>query len=290
MTKKLDHISFSSLKNFIRCPKLFEAEKILKIDPFIGNEHTILGTGIHETFEYYFKNHKKHTGTVYKKLQEISRGVIDSEAQRLLEGGIEISDFTLDKIKKSSDTIVKNLLPRFVMFLGPRVKVLETELELKYPLQELCNSDIFFEAHIDLVTQRLPTEIVLWDYKTSKGTWKNDKKFNLEQVKSQLLLYKYFYCKQFDFQPKTIRTYFVIFQKTPPYGLECWEATYTIRELNIMLEHIKQCVSAIESGVFPCTEKEDGCVDYVNSYGKKYMCKHFDEKLEKCRFCEGEKK
>lgn len=281
----LDHISFSSLKNFIKCPKLFEAEKILKINPFFGNEHTILGTGVHETFEYYFKNHKKHTGTVYKKLQEISRDIIDQESCRLAEKGLLLDEFLLEKTKKMSDNMIKNSLPRFVNFLGPRATVLNTELEIKYPLSELFDTDLTFELHIDLVTQRIPSEIIIWDYKTSRGSWKNDKKFDLEQITSQLLLYKYFYCKTFNIVPKNVRTYFVIMNKVPPYGLECWEATYTIGQLNKMLDYIKLCAEAIKNNNFPCTEKEDGCVEYVNMYGKKYMCKHFEESSSKCKLC-----
>ena len=283
MTEKLDHISFSSLKNYIRCPKLFEAEKILKINPFFGNEHTILGSGVHASFEYYFKNHKKHNGTVYKILQDVSRDEIDTEKLRLAEKGLVLESELVEKAKKMSDNIIKNSLPRLVTFMGPRAKILNTELEIKYPLSEFFDTDLTFELHIDLVSQRLPSEIVLWDYKTSKGLWKIDKKIDLEQVTSQLLLYKYFYSKKFSVDPKILRTFYVILSKIPPYALDCWESTYTIRQLNTMMEHIGNCVKAIKNNDFPCTEKYNGCVDFVGYGGKKFYCKHFDELSSRCK-------
>lgn len=281
----VDHISFSSLKTFIKCPRLFCAEKILKIEPFFGNEHTITGSGVHKGFEHYFEFHKQHKGTVYKIIQNVAREEILQEAGRIREKGYPLTDDMLKQALQASDMIVKNCLPRFVYYLGSRFKVLNTELEIKYPLSEICDSDLVFEAHIDLVTQRLPNEIMLWDYKTSKGMWGGDKKNDLEQVKSQLLLYKYFYCKKFNVPPKDVKTFFVIMGKHAPYALECWPVTYTIGDLNIMLSHIKDCAQAIKNNEFECRGLEHNCVDFVNKNGVEYHCKHFDESSSTCKIC-----
>jgi len=281
----IDHISFSSLKTFIKCPKLFYAEKILKLDPFIGNEHTITGSGVHKGFEHYFENHKQLKGTVYKLIQEISRQEIISEAERIREKGYNLDDYLLKKALNSSDMIIRNCLPRFVHFLGPRFNVVQTELGLKYPLSELFDTDLTFEMHIDLVTQRLPNEIMLWDYKTAKGLWGEDKKNDLEQVTSQLLLYKYFYSRHFKTEPKNIKTFFVIMGKNPPYALECWPVMYTMGQLNIMLKHIETCAIAIKNNDFSCDCSRERCVDYTSKNGTKYYCKHYDESSSRCRVC-----
>jgi hypothetical protein len=274
ITPNLDHISFSSLKYFIKCPRLFYCEKIAKVNPFTGNEHTITGSGVHKAFEFYFSKYKQHSGDVYKQMFNISKKEIEEEASRIIKSGYDLPDDVIKKSWQTSDKMIKNCLPRLQMFIGPRAKVVQAELEIKYNLAQLgWDSDIFFEAHVDLVTERTG-EITLWDYKTAGKPWDNQKKTDLEQVTSQLLLYKYFYSKQYGVEPKNIRTIFVVMSKRYPYDIDCWEVKFNMAQLNTMLAHMKNCLDSIKNNNYECLGLKNGCVDYA-SKTQKYYCKYF---------------
>ena len=98
---------------------------------------------------------------------------------------------------------------RLKYFRSTQCELLGIELQLKYQIK----SAVFFKGFIDIVIKDTKIGIIkIIDFKTSQRGWNaNDKKDQLK--KSQLLLYKLIYSKQFNIDINSIQVQFIILKK-----------------------------------------------------------------------------
>ena len=75
-----------------------------------------------------------------------------------------------------------------------------------------------FKGFIDIVIKtkdkRGQSVIYICDYKTCSWGWDMDKKRD-EKLQMQLRLYKHFFCKEFNLDPKQVRCAFILLKRTP---------------------------------------------------------------------------
>ena len=95
----------------------------------------------------------------------------------------------------------------------------------EYPLFEVIDREddvqMKFKGYIDLVLsgkdKRGKTILWICDFKTCSWGW--DRETREDRWKQfQLFLYKYFFCKKFDLDPRQVRTAFILLKKRPPKG------------------------------------------------------------------------
>mgnify|MGYP003630079845 FL=1 len=91
--------SFSSLKEYINCPKKYQEVRILKNYKFTDTPQTIYGKEVHEALEDYVNGHIKYSNKLYnEKGQEVNKyGQVREPMEVILKG---IKSKTCDKTHK----------------------------------------------------------------------------------------------------------------------------------------------------------------------------------------------
>lgn len=275
MKQYLDHVSFSSLKYYLQCPRQFFGKKIYLESTKDYNENLLIGTGVHAGFELFFNYMKEQKAISDKKLENHIGEVIDASVAEAAENGVFFSEHQVFKMKESATNIVTKNRKNIIDVINEDSTIYATELEIKLPLfEEFPNWT--FEAHIDLVTQREGI-YYLWDYKTVSRFWDETKKQSLEMYSSQLLFYKYLFHKYLNVPPAYIRTIFLMFRKRDCV-IESWESYYTTKDLQKMLENVKNVFRAMKTYEFPCVAVPS---DKICKY-----CSFWDQQEQKCKIAD----
>ncbi|MCX8008653.1 MAG: PD-(D/E)XK nuclease family protein [Patescibacteria group bacterium] len=258
----LDHVSFSSMRTFLQCPRKFFGEKLLLDSPKQYSIELLIGSAVHKAWEVFFKNKKNEKKIIFSSIEKI----IEQEILEIVEQAKEKDFFQFNKeeielAKEISTNIIIRNYKNMDFIIGEFAEVFDAELEIKTPIES--HPHYFFECHIDLITQ-MDDVFFIWDYKTVKNFWDITKKNNLKQYTSQLLLYKYFFHKQYNVPPERIRTFFLFFKKTN-CTVEKWMSSYTVKDLTTMLDCISSVCNALDS--------------------KQFLC-NFDPNSSHCKYCQ----
>ena len=201
----MPHISYSELKNWTECTWRHKLLYIDKVQTFQGTEHTCFGTAVHETvenmllgnitepYEYF---HRIFT----EQLEEIGLTEdteLASEMRKQVEGIFELVEPSLDEYfaDKGGWTLVA------------------TEEALKEPITESRIPGYDFKGFIDLVLKDGQGHYHVIDWKTCSWGWNARKKADILYVR-QLVLYKYFYSKKLNLNPRTVSTHFGLLKRT----------------------------------------------------------------------------
>lgn len=100
-----------------------------------------------------------------------------------------------------------------------QAEVLHNEHKLFLPIDRSDHLQVKFKGYIDMVVRskdkRGNTIIYILDFKTCSWGWSGEKRRDNE-LAAQLFLYKHFFCKKFNLDPKDVRTAFVLLKKRPP--------------------------------------------------------------------------
>jgi len=280
--RKPDHISFSSFKIFNQCPHKFYLMKVVNAFPYLANEHTILGSGVHGVMEYVFNCKKDGVQVQSSNFLNVYREVAEKEVASAEKNGNPMNESQLLKIFSVDNSFLKSVVSNVLFDVGDVAENFLIEEQINYPLNFLVeDTDITFEYHIDL-SYDLYGKKVIRDWKTASKLWDEAKQSDFWGTTAQLLLYKFFLHKQKDIAPQDIRTIYSIFKKTKAYRVQHWEATYSQGQVREMLERIRAMVVACEEMKF---ERTYQCVDYAGFQGA-IMCPAFDNK----ELCDGCKK
>ena len=108
--------SFSSLKEYINCPKKYQEVRILKNYSFIDTPQTIYGKEVHEALEDYVNGHIKYSNKRYnKKGQEVNKYGQVREPMEVIAKGIKSKTYdktheelNLDKSKGEYKKLGRN--------------------------------------------------------------------------------------------------------------------------------------------------------------------------------------
>ena len=202
----MTHISYSQIKDWVKCPFY---HKLVHIDGhklFTGNEYTAFGTAIHSTCEKVI---------VEKKVNE-SHNIDESvyfmkcfkeELGRL--GNNKLNTILINSMEEQG----RRLAPLAVPMLGKYFKEYElvsVEEKLMEPI-EGYNFD--FKGFIDLVIKTKDGKYHIIDWKTCSWGW-NARRKNDKMTTYQLTLYKHYFCKKHNIDPKKVETYFALLKRT----------------------------------------------------------------------------
>lgn len=97
--------------------------------------------------------------------------------------------------------------------------VVHNEFQLYGDIDRTDGIDVKFKGFIDIVIKtkdkRGNTILYICDFKTCSFGWDRAKRED-RYLQAQIFLYKYFFCKKFDLDPKNVRTAFILLKKRPP--------------------------------------------------------------------------
>ena len=200
----MPHISFSELRNWKRCPFYHKLTYIDKIDGFVGNEFTAFGRAIHDSCE--------------KLLLEGDDGKMDAffldkfaeEVKTLLLKEVDLKQDLVDQMVTQGENILPLILPGIKEHFND-FTVISTEEQLMIPIEEF--EGYKFKGFIDLVIKTSDGKYHIIDWKTCGWGW-DSRKRSEPMVTYQLTLYKNYYAKKHDIDPKNIETHFALLKRT----------------------------------------------------------------------------
>jgi len=210
-------ISISQINMFQNCNKQWALRYKDRNKPFISNIHSIFGTAIHKTVQHYLNTMYETTGVEADKieldyyfkeilLREYQTGYkknkghfsTPEELREAYDDGVEI----LKYFKKKKGVYFNK---KGWYLIGCEMPIQITPIK--------TYSNVVFVGYLDIVMYHEPTNTIkIIDIKTSKTTW-NKKKKNDKGVRSQLILYKYFFSKLYDFPIENIEIEFFIVKR-----------------------------------------------------------------------------
>jgi len=196
----MPHISFSALKDWNFCAWYHKLTRIDKIGGFDGNAYTAFGNAIHEVCE-----------------------------KKLLKEEVEEDDFFLERFEHFLSTLSEEQDPKLVADMREQGKEILPEIEdaledyfgeyevlgSEIPLAEpIENEDEFiFRGFIDAVVRTPDGKVHIFDWKTCSWGW-DAKRRNSPMTTYQLTLYKYFFARKMEVEPKDIETHFALLKRT----------------------------------------------------------------------------
>jgi len=200
MTKR-EHISYSELKDWAKCPHYHKKAWVERVAPFEGNEYTAFGSAIHDVCE------KKLLKENIDEKEVFQLG-FTKRLQELLEKNIEVSPTNIEQMKTAGPAILHEVDDALQAYFGD-YEVFSSEEMLYVPIE---NFNIFFKGFVDAVV-KVDDTYHLFDWKTCSWGWDSRKKAE-KLITYQLTLYKYFFCQKHKIDPKNVETHFALLKRT----------------------------------------------------------------------------
>tara|TARA_R100000152_G_C6725927_1_gene151220 strand:+ start:189 stop:953 length:765 start_codon:yes stop_codon:yes gene_type:complete len=198
----MSHISFSELKNWVRCPYYHKLIHIDKLKGFVGNEFTAFGTAIHTVCE------KK----LLKEDIDDERVFVDSFSDNIADLGDDVSvdRGLVDQMVGQGKAILPEVEEALVSYFGYDFEVFSTEERIYEPMEGL---ELKFKGFIDAVIKTPDGKYHIVDWKTCSWGWDARKRSD-PMVTYQLTLYKNYFAKKHNIDPKIIETHFALLKRT----------------------------------------------------------------------------
>lgn len=171
------------------------------------------GKCIHEAIEIHktrkdpvdVSRAKKHFADKFTKLfNENSQKYREKDRESLVPQFIAAGEKILDHLERCDEIRT--------------AEVVFNEFPLLDKIERTDGLEINFKGFIDMVIKTVDkhkkTILYIIDFKTCSWGWDRDKRQD-KDLHYQLFLYKHFFCKRFDVDPKNVRTAFILLKRRP---------------------------------------------------------------------------
>ena len=259
----MPHISYSELKQWAECTWIHKLLYVDKVETFQGNEHTSFGTAVHETVEKMLTENISDPYEYFdKKFNEI-----------LEELGLLDSDLA-NTMRQEINGIFEAVRPAIDSYFEDKGgwSIVAAEESLKEPITESRVEGYDFKGFIDLVIKDGHGHYHVIDWKTCSWGW-DSKKRSDKMIAYQLVLYKHYFCKKHNIDPKNVETHFALLKRTAKKDIvEVFSVTSGTKRTENALELLQRAIETIKSGVhiknkLSCTSGY-GCEFYKTQYCK----------------------
>lgn len=213
------HISFSELASFATgCQWKWKLDYLEERRSTEYSVHFDFGTSMHAALEAYFRRKKPIT------LEQASRLFTKKFSWLTSKNGPKYPD----KLSVKDYTGFLAAGPVILKFFKDTpelqgAEVLFNEYKLFEDIEREDDVEMKFKGFIDTVfktkDKRGNTILYIADFKTCSWGWGRDKRDD-RWKHYQLFLYKYFFCKKHNIDPKSVRTAFILLKRTPSKGAD----------------------------------------------------------------------
>ena len=200
----MPHISFSELRNWKQCPFYHKLTYIDKIAGFVGNEFTAFGRAIHDSCEKLVL--EGDDGKMYGFFMN----KFEKEIQDLLLKEVDLKQELVDQMVNQGENLLPSILPGIKEYFQD-FEVVSTEEQLMVPMEEF--EGYKFKGFVDLVIKTPDDKYHIIDWKTCSWGWDSRKRSD-PMVTYQLTLYKHYFSKKHNIDPKNIETHFALLKRT----------------------------------------------------------------------------
>jgi hypothetical protein len=274
------HISYSQLSSFATCEKQWYLTYVKRLAPYQPSIHAVFGTAMHETIQSWLEvlyhdkvktaNEMDLDALLYENMIKAYKGQKAQNAHEHFTDQKEMNMFYLDG--KHILNFLKKKRGGYFSTKGVYLAGIETLL-----YQEL-RPGVVFKGLIDLVfyDERVD-EWTIMDIKTSTSGWNKFAK-NDDKRKSQILLYKEFFSRQFSIPIEKINVEYFIVKRKVPVEAEFASMQKRVQEFRPTdgPRKMKQAVDLMENFVHKAVDIEGNYID------KDYPT---SPSRDACRFC-----
>jgi len=247
----INHISYSSLKDWHNCPYSFKLIHIDKLYKFKGNIHTTFGSAMHKLIECQIKGNLKDDTFDNLFLQEL---------KELSREEIKINKQFIKEMRVQGKTIIPQVLTSVEKYFGEGTEIINIEEPLMENITDF-ETKIKFKGFIDIIFKTKDGVYHIADWKTTSWGWDAMHKGN-KIVTYQLTLYKRFYAQKQNIDLSNIETHFILLKRTAPKKkVEPFRVTSGQKKINNALEFLRIAVVNIEKGNF--IKKKSNCENCV---------------------------
>jgi RecB family exonuclease len=250
----VEHISFSSWKDWLFCPYKFKLTRIDKVKGFEGNEYTTFGTAVHDTAEQMVLLEKQkaldegvkddNAFDPIRHFEKRFREELDQLPKQKLES---IPQKTITEMKQQGAELVPLILPALKEYFGD-FEVFHAEYELRQPIENHTHFD--FTGIADLIIKTPDGKFHIIDWKTCSWGWDMEKRTSKEYT-YQLTYYKHFFSKQLNIDPQMVETHFGLFKRTAKKDkVELFRVTSGPKKVSNALNILDKCATNVEKGNF----------------------------------------
>ena len=235
----MPHISFSALKIFNECSHKYKLNYVDDIRQFTGNEFTAFGTALHEACERKVLDVSIDAAQAFrdKFTEELSKLPEADDSNRKLR----------EDMQKQGETLSSLILDALKAYFGS-FQVVSAEEELLLPLE---GSNFEFKGYVDLIIQTSDGIYHIIDWKSCSFGWTPQKKSD-SMTSYQLTLYKNFFSKIKNIDPKNIETHFALLKRTAKKNqVEIFRVTSGPKKVENALKVLNNAVYNIGKGNFP---------------------------------------
>ena len=200
----MPHISFSELKNWAKGAYYHKLVNIDKLKGFVGSEHTAFGSAIHEVCE------QRVLGALPEgKESELFTKAFEKEIENLLVDGVELKQSLVTEMETQGKELAGMPVPALSEYFGD-YEVISAEEKLYEPIEGV---EYLFKGFIDLVVKTTDGKYHILDWKTTSWGWDSRRRSD-PMVTYQLTLYKNYFARKHDLDPKMIETHFALIKRT----------------------------------------------------------------------------
>ena len=274
------HISYSQLSSFATCEKQWYLTYVKRLAPYQPSIHAVFGTAMHETIQSWLEvlyhdkvktaNEMDLDALLYENMIKAYKGQKAQNAHEHFTDQKEMNMFYLDG--KHILNFLKKKRGGYFSTKGVYLAGIETLL-----YQEL-RPGVVFKGLIDLVfyDERVD-EWTIMDIKTSTSGWNKFAK-NDDKRKSQILLYKEFFSRQFSIPIEKINVEYFIVKRKVPVEAEFASMQKRVQEFRPSdgPRKMKQAVNLMENFVHKAVDIKGNYID------KDYPT---SPSRDACRFC-----
>lgn len=214
-------ISHSQYTIYRSCEHQWYLRYVNKIKPFSSSINTVFGTAMHEVLQQYLKAMYE---TSIKAADDINIDDLLMErfqenylSERVKNEGIDFS--TQEEMEEFYDDGLKVLhwfkshRDKFFSIRG--WELLGIEVSIMMPTE--ANPNVFFNGFIDLIMGSVidgkVIKIIIYDFKTSKQGWKDDREKKDDKKIAQILWYKKYFAKQYEIDEEMVEVVFFIMKR-----------------------------------------------------------------------------
>ena len=158
----------------------------------------------------------------------------------------ELNKNLIQQMRSQAATLLPYVIPSLITYFD-KYEVFSAEEELYEALED---TDLKFKGYIDLVVKTPDGKHHIIDWKTCSWGWDSKKKSD-RIINYQLTLYKYFFAKKHNLDPKNIETHFALLKRTAKSNnVEIFRVTSGPKKTENSLNLLKKAIYNIENKKF----------------------------------------
>ena len=196
----MPHISFSALKDWNFCAWYHKLTRVDGIGGFEGNAFTAFGNAIHEVCEKKLLKEDINEDEVFlERFEYFLKELKEEQDQKLVADMREQGKQILPEIEDALED-----------YFG-EYEVLGSEIPLDEKIQD--EDQFVFKGFIDGVVATPDGKVHIFDWKTCSWGW-DAKRRNSPMTTYQLTLYKHYFARKMEIDPKNVETHFALLKRT----------------------------------------------------------------------------